>query len=53
MKVIQRVVNVRSLPDVLTGVMNAFQEQIVLELEAARAAADVMVIDHVDKPYQN
>jgi uncharacterized protein (TIGR03435 family) len=31
----------------------AIQEQLGLKLEATKAAADVLVVDHVEKPSEN
>ena len=39
--------------DALPNLYTAIQEQIGLKLEATRAPADVMVIDHVEKPSAN
>jgi uncharacterized protein (TIGR03435 family) len=40
-------------PDAPPNLYTAIQEQIGLKLEATRAPADVMVIDHVEKPSAN
>jgi uncharacterized protein (TIGR03435 family) len=39
--------------DALPNLYTAIQEQLGLKLEATRAPADVMVIDHVEKPSAN
>ena len=40
-------------PDAPPGLFTAIQEQIGLKLESTKAAVDVLVIDHIDKPSPN
>lgn len=40
-------------PDVLPGLFTAVQEQLGLKLDQVKAAADVLVVDHVQKPGAN
>jgi uncharacterized protein (TIGR03435 family) len=40
-------------PDAPPGIFTAIQEQIGLKLEPVRAAADVLVIDEVERPGAN
>lgn len=40
-------------PNAPPGLFTAFQEQLGLKLEPVRAPADVLVIDHVDRPSAN
>jgi uncharacterized protein (TIGR03435 family) len=40
-------------PNAVPGIFTAIQEQIGLKLEAVKAQADVIVIDHVERPSAN
>jgi uncharacterized protein (TIGR03435 family) len=40
-------------PDAPPGLFTAIQEQIGLRLEPVKAPADVLVIDHIEKPSPN
>ncbi len=39
--------------DAPPNIFTAFQQQLGLKLESTKAPADVMVIDHVEKPSEN
>jgi uncharacterized protein (TIGR03435 family) len=49
----QRASAVANGADALPDLFTAFQEQLGLKLEAAKAAAEVLVIDKVSKPSEN
>jgi uncharacterized protein (TIGR03435 family) len=40
-------------PNPPPGLFTAIQEQLGLKLDGVKAPADVMVIDHVEKPSEN
>jgi uncharacterized protein (TIGR03435 family) len=40
-------------PNALPGLFAAMQEQLGLKLEAVKAQADVIVVDHVERPSAN
>jgi len=42
-----------SEPDAAPGLYTAIQEELGLKLEPTRAPADVLVIDHAERPSQN
>jgi uncharacterized protein (TIGR03435 family) len=39
--------------DAPPGLFSAFQEQLGLKLESAKAPVDVLIIDHVERPDEN
>jgi uncharacterized protein (TIGR03435 family) len=40
-------------PNAAPGMFTAIQEQLGLKLEAVKAPADVLVVDHVERPSAN